>query len=136
MDGRRKLQLALVAVGILFVMVPAPMMIVWPAGWRYQPHNYEYDQMMVGLFATLGLFLLMAARQPEDHLSLIRFTIVSSFVHGATMIVQGIVDDTEHGHLVADAPILFLIAVVLFVLFRGAFAGEAVLPRVRPVVET
>jgi len=69
--------------------------------------------MMVGIYATLGVFLLLAARDPEAHTSLIWFTVWSSVVHGGIMTVQALVDSTEHGHLAGDVPALFLIAVVL-----------------------
>ncbi len=68
---------------------------------------------MVGIYATLGVFLLIAARKPEAHTSLIWFTVWSSVVHGGIMAVQAFVDSTEHGHLVGDVPALFIIAAVL-----------------------
>jgi hypothetical protein len=66
--------------------------------------------------ATLGVFLLIAARNPYAHKSLIWFTVWSSVVHGAIMGVQGFMDTTERGHLVGDAPALILVAIVLAML--------------------
>ena len=72
--------------------------------------------MIMGIYATLGVFLILAARNPMAHLSLIWFTIWSSFVHGGIMLVQAIVDENERANLLGDIPALFLVAIVLWVL--------------------
>nr|WP_292706115.1 MULTISPECIES: DUF6632 domain-containing protein [unclassified Nostoc] len=69
--------------------------------------------MIVGIYGTLGVFLLRASRKPEAHLSLIWFTVWSSFVHALIMTVQAVIDPVEHGHLVGDIPALILVAIVL-----------------------
>ena len=84
--------------------------------------------MIIGLYATLGVFLLLASRRPERHLSLIAFTIWSSVVHGAIMAVQSIADPRHTGHLYGDVLALFVVAAVLGALCRPALAlrfGEA-----------
>ncbi len=111
----KALRIALVAFGIAFLMV-YPLMIVWPSGWAWQPSQHEYEQMIVGIYATLGIFLLWASRKPEAHLSLIWFTVWSSAVHGGIMFVQAIVDPAERGHLPGDVAALLLVAVVLALL--------------------
>lgn len=80
--------------------------------------------MLVGIYATLGIFLLWASRSPEAHLSLIWFTVWSSVVHGGIMAVQAIVDPVERGHLYGDVAALLLVAVVL-----GALAPREVTRR-------
>jgi hypothetical protein len=72
--------------------------------------------MIMGVYATLGVFLIRAAKDPLSHLSLIWFTIWSSFVHGGIMFVQAIVDETERANLLGDVSALFLVAVVLWYL--------------------
>jgi len=117
-----RLRLALVVFGIAFLLI-YPLMIVWPSGWTWQPSQHEYEQMMVGIYATLGIFLLRASRNPAAHRSLIWFTVWSSVVHGGIMAVQAVVDPAEHGHLPGDVAALFLVAIVLGVLTpRGAAA--------------
>lgn len=126
-DRSRLLRIALVAFGIAFLLI-YPLMIVWPSGWSWTPSQYEYEQMIIGIYATLGVFLLWASRKPEAHLSLIWLVAWSSLVHGGIMAVQAIVDPTEHGHLFGDVPALLLIAVVLGILTpRGVTSrvGEA-----------
>jgi uncharacterized protein (DUF983 family) len=72
--------------------------------------------MIIGVYATLGVFLLIASRNPDEHRSLIWFTVWSSVVHGAIMGIQSFTDSTEWGHLLGDVPALFLVAIVLAVL--------------------
>ncbi len=111
----KALRISLIAFGIAFLMV-YPMMIVWPSGWAWQPAQPEYEQMLIGIYATLGIFLLWASRKPEAHLSLIWFTVWSSAVHGGIMAVQAVVDTAERGHLPGDVAALLLIAAVLALL--------------------
>lgn len=121
-NRERALRIALVAFGIAFLLV-YPLMIYWPSGWAWQPSQHEYEQMIVGIYATLGIFLLWASRKPEAHLSLIWFTVWSSVVHGGIMAVQAIVDPAERGHLPGDVAALFLAAIVLAALTpRGVVA--------------
>lgn len=115
MDRSRLLRLALVAFGVAFLLV-YPLMVVWPSGWAWQPSQHEYEQMIVGIYATLGAFLIWASRHPDDHLSLIWFTVWSSAVHGGIMAVQALVDPAERGHLPGDVAALLLVAIVLAVL--------------------
>jgi len=114
MSQQALLKLALVAFGIAFLLI-YPLAVVWPSGWAWQPgppHDSEYFMMIVGVYATLGVFLLMAASNPQAHRSLIWFTVWSSVVHGAIMALQSM--PAEHRwHLVGDVPALFLIAIVL-----------------------
>ena len=126
MNNRRKyLQAALLVFGAIALLL-YPLMLVWPSGWAWTPAQSEYEQMMVGIYATLGAFLIRASREPEAHLSLIWFTVWSSVVHGGIMTVQAITDATERGHLLGDVPALFIVAIVLAVLTpRRAIARGA-----------
>jgi hypothetical protein len=97
------------------------MMALWPSGWRWQPNQPEYEQMILGVYATLGVFLLIASRNPLQHRSLIWFTVWSSIVHGGIMAVQAFNTPAERGHLMGDVPALVIVAVILTVLMpRGA----------------
>ena len=111
------LSMALVVFGIIFIAgVPAMMMWIWPDGWAWTPRQPEYEQMIMGVYATLGVFLIRAAKNPLAHASLIWFTIWSSFVHGGIMLAQAIADKTEQANLLGDIPALFLVAIVLWYL--------------------
>ncbi len=115
------LSLALRVFGVIFIAgLPLMMMVVWPAGWSWEPRQPEYEQMMMGIYATLGVFLIMAAKDPMAHKSLIWFTVWSSVVHGAIMAVQALVDPVDRSNLYGDVTALFLVAIVLGLLMpRG-----------------
>src|SRR3954471_12968603 len=112
----RALRAALFVFGVVSIVGVYPLTRIWPSGWRWDPDNELYLQMIVGIYATLGVFLLLAARDPERHLSLIWFTVWSSVVHGGIMAIQSIVYPMHRGHLLGDVPALFIIAAVLGVL--------------------
>jgi len=123
----RYLRVALVLVGLIFIFAIYPLMMsFWPAGWRWSPNQPQYEQMILGVYATLGVFLLIASRNPLRHLSLIWFTVVSSIVHAGIMTIQALQMPAEHGHLYGDVPALFLVAILLAALTpRGADAVRA-----------
>ena len=111
------LKIALYLFGTIFIVgVPAMMMWIWPSGWGWTPPQPEYEQMIMGIYVILGIFLVRAARNPMADASLIWFTIWSSIVHGGIMLVQAIVDETEKANLIGDIPALFLVAFVLWYL--------------------
>lgn len=119
MDSATKdklLKWALILFGVIFLLV-YPLAMVWPAGWQWHGgHGQYYFQMICGIYATLGVFLILASRAPAEHRSLIQFTIWSSIVHGAIMAGQAFSDTSEHGHFIGDVPALFLVAAVLWYL--------------------
>lgn len=111
------LKTALYVFGVIFIVgVPAMMMWVWPSGWGWSPAQPEYEQMILGMYITLGVFLIRAAKNPSANASLIWFTIWSSIVHGGIMLVQALADDAERANLLGDIPALFLVAIVLWYL--------------------
>jgi hypothetical protein len=115
------LQLALAVFGAIMILL-YPLALLWPSGWAWHygaPHHSVYFVMIVGIYATLGAFLLIAARNPAANLSLIWFTVWSSVVHAAIMAVQSF---TEHqmGHLWGDVAALLLVAIVLSALVLSA----------------
>ena len=113
MQADSLLRIALVAVGLVFIFGIYPLSIVWPSGWTWGHGHSHYLLMIVGVYATLGVFLLLASRDPQAHGSLIWFTVWSSVVHGVIMAVQSFSDPMERGHLIADVPALFIVALVL-----------------------
>ena len=121
-SGYRLLQIALVVFGTVMLLL-YPLAVVWPSGWAWHPgapHQSDYFMMIVGLYATLGVFLWNAARRPEANVSLIWFTVCSSVVHALIMAVQSFGSGHHMGHLWGDVPALLLVAVVLAVLVRSA----------------
>ena len=72
--------------------------------------------MILGIYATLGVFLMLAARDPLAHRSLIWFTVWSSIVHGGIMAMQSFDGGHNMGHLWGDVLALFAVAAILIVL--------------------
>jgi ABC-type transport system involved in cytochrome c biogenesis permease subunit len=120
------LRAALILVGLIFIFGVYPlMMALWPSGWRWSPNQAQYEQMILGVYATLGVFLLIASRNPLRHLSLIWFTVFSSIVHAGIMTVQALRMPSEHDHLFGDVPALFIVAALLaFLTPRSADAAQ------------
>jgi hypothetical protein len=112
------LKWALVVSGVGFLLI-YPLAIFWPSGWSWHqgaPYESQYLMMIIGVYATLGVFLIRASRHPQANLSLIWFTIWSSLVHAGIMAVQSVTGAGHMGHLVGDVPALVVNAVVLAVL--------------------
>lgn len=119
------LKIALYVIGVLFVAgVPAMMMWIWPSGWGWTPPQPEYEHMIMGVYATLGVFLILAAKDPLANASLIWFTVWSSIVHGGIMFIYAIIDPTDRVNLIGDVPALFLIAFVLWYLMPKPSQGQ------------
>jgi hypothetical protein len=112
-DRIKYLRVALILIGMTFIVGVYPLMVLWPSGWIWHTGHSDYQLMIVGIYFTLGVFLLLAVRQPLQHLSLIWFTVWSSFVHGSIMAIQSFEGPQNHGHLMGDVPALFIVAVVL-----------------------
>ena len=107
MTREKVLKVVLVLVGLLFTAAIYPIVAI-----RLDERALP---MMLSVYATLGIFLLLASRNPSAHRSLIAFTAWSSFAHGGVMAVQ------EYYHLIARTELygvlaLGVIGVVLLVL--------------------
>jgi len=115
------LPVALLLVGVIFTFGIYPLTLVWPSGWAWHTgYTSHYLQMILGVYATLGIFLMIASRRPLAHLSLIWFTVWSSVVHAGIMAAQALAHPEHLGHLWGDVPALFLVAAVLaFLTPRG-----------------
>ena len=118
MNALSLLKIALVVFGVVMLLI-YPLSIVWPAGWAWHmgaPYESDYFMMIVGVYAVLGIFLILAARDPLANKSLIWFAAWSSLVHAGIMAQQsfGMTGGMNHmGHLMGDVPALLGVAVVL-----------------------
>jgi hypothetical protein len=107
------LRVVLVLVGLIFTFGIYPLGILWPSGWAWGQGHSHYLMMIIGVYATLGIFLLIASMNPLEHRSLIWFTAWSSLVHAGIMAVQAYRDPMERGHLIGDVPALLVVAIAL-----------------------
>jgi hypothetical protein len=72
--------------------------------------------MMMGLYCTLGIFLLIAARNPSAHRSLIAFAAWSSFAHAVVMSTQGFEIASQRSGFLGGSAVLVVIGITLIVL--------------------
>ena len=115
------LSIALFVVGLICTFGFYPLTIICPSGWSWHTGGHsDYLQMILGIYATLGVFLVIASRNPLAHRSLIWFTIWSSIVHGGIMAAQSLANTRYVGHLWGDVLAMFVVAAVLGLLMpRG-----------------
>jgi hypothetical protein len=124
MIRERALKVVLVLVGLLFSAAILPVI----GGLRDPAHSDTGDTMMMGLYCTLGIFLLMAVRNPSAHRSLIAFAAWSSFAHAVVMSTQGFEMPSERTGFLGGSAVLVVIGVALVALRPSATkpVGEAV----------
>jgi len=108
----RALKIVLVLVGLFFTAAAYPAIM----GLHNPVNSDTGDTMQMAIYAALGIFLLLAARNPAAHRSLIAFAAWSSFAHAAVMSILGFeIPEARTGFLIASA-ILVVIGVVLIAL--------------------
>ncbi|HEY7253362.1 MAG TPA: DUF6632 domain-containing protein [Methylomirabilota bacterium] len=107
------LRTVLLVVGLIFLVGIYPLSRLWPSGWSWGTGPSHYLMMILGVYATLGVFLIIASRNPLAHRSLIWFTVWSSVVHAVIMAIQAFEDPMERGHLLGDVPALLIVAIAL-----------------------
>lgn len=120
MSRKRALKVVLVVVGLLFVAAVLPV-----AGGILHPEQSDTgDTMMMSLYATLGVFLLLASRNPSAHRTLIAFTAWSSLAHAVVMSLLGLkIPSDREGFLIGSA-ILAVIGLVLLALAPAQPAAQ------------
>jgi len=125
-DPTRYLRIALRLVGVTFIFGIYTLTLVCTSGWSWHTgHTPHYLQMILSVYATLGIFLLIASRKPLANLTLIWFTVWSSVVHAVVMAAQALANPEHIAHLWGDVLALFLVAAVLAFLIPGTSKENA-----------
>lgn len=117
----RGLQVVLVVVGLLFSALLYPLAVFFS--------REPALAMMLSLYVTLGVFLLLAARNPSAHRSLIAFTAWSSFAHAAVMGTQAYRKIVERQELIG-VTVLIIIGIVLIALSPERKSNERALAKI------
>jgi hypothetical protein len=107
MNREVALKIVLALVGLVFLALTYPLLIFV----RQEPAL----SMMLSIYVTLGVFLLVAIRNPSANRSLIAFTAWSSLVHAAVMGTQALRNMISHGELIGVA-VLIVIGLALIAL--------------------
>jgi peptidoglycan/LPS O-acetylase OafA/YrhL len=119
MRRERALKVVLALVGLIF---SAGVFPVAESLWHQNQSMYTFD-MMLSLYVALGVFLLIAARNPLANRSLIAFAAWSCFAHGAVMAVTAFSKGGYRGDVWGVA-VLVIIGVALIVLAPAKQSGE------------
>jgi hypothetical protein len=101
------------------IIIPLFVFIDLFGGWRWAPYNAIYDQMIVSIYFVLGVFLLLASRNPHQHRSLLWFTVWSSVAHGLVMLFHALAHPGNLGHLIGDVNILVGAAALAWALYTN-----------------
>ena len=112
MNRERALKVVLAVVGLLFSAGIYPLIgsLLHPAG------SDMGDTMMLSLYVTLGIFLLIAVRNPSAHRSLIAFAAWSSFAHAVAMSILGLENANQRVGFLVGSAVLVVIGVALIAL--------------------
>ena len=112
MRRERALKVVLVVVGLLFSAGVYPLIgsLLHPAG------SDMGDTMMLSLYLPLGIFLLIAVRNPSAHRSLIAFAAWSSFAHAVAMSILGLEIASQRVGFLIGSAVLVVIGVALILL--------------------
>jgi hypothetical protein len=122
MYRERALKVVLVLVGLLFSAGIYPVVTSVRSGW--EANKEDALPMMLSLYVTLGIFLLLAARNPSANRSVIAFAAWSSFAHAAVMAVMGVRLASERGGLLMAAAVFSVIGLALIALAPAKQSGE------------
>ena len=105
------LRISLWVIGVIFIVGIWFLGQVWPSGWLWHlSGRNHYHEMIMVVYATLGVFLILAAKKPSRHTSLIWFTIWSSITHATIMALQSFSPGDHIGHLWGDVAALYIVA--------------------------
>ena len=112
MSREQALKIVMVVTGLFFLAGIYPLvMSIW-----FWPRTSDVVPMFLSLYVTLGVFLLVAARNPPEHRSLILFAAWSSFAHAAVMLAQACTEVAGRPELYGMSIILIVIGVPLIAL--------------------
>ena len=93
-----------------------PLIHFWPSGWDWGHEGSHYLHMILVVYAVLGIFLILAARNPVANRSLLLFTAWSSAAHGGLMAIQASTLPDQSAHLFGDVAAMWVLAIGLAVL--------------------
>jgi len=124
MNRERVLKIVLILVGLLFAAAILPAV-----GGVLHPENSDTgDTMMMGIYAALGIFLLLAVHNPSAHRSLISFAAWSSFAHACVMSLLGLKMPSERNGFLIGSGVLVIIGGLLIALSSAKRTEPSVAP--------
>jgi hypothetical protein len=116
--------LAIGLIGLLFIYPPGFLWGAHPEGFpnigpAHPPSPYQalhpYLYMLVAMYFALGILLIRGAKDPRRNVALFDYGILSSVTHAVVMVFQSFYYPNEHAHMWADVPLLFAIAIAMWI---------------------
>ena len=123
MSRERVLKIVLVLVGLFFTAAIYPAVAISVA----KNPSDTGDGMMMSIYFALGIFLLLAARNPSEHRSLIAFAAWSSFAHAAAMGTMALHMPDDRFGLLVGSGVLVVIGVLILALMPPKRSAEGAL---------
>tara|TARA_B100001057_G_C22823216_1_gene940288 strand:- start:1626 stop:2021 length:396 start_codon:yes stop_codon:yes gene_type:complete len=99
--------------GLAFIFIIPIMKLDLFGGWAWSPAQWEYELMIQGIYMTLGIMMIISAKNPAKNSMFIWFVVWSSVVHAVIMAYQAAISADEMGHFIGDIPVLIILALLL-----------------------
>ena len=109
--------------GLAFIFIIPIMKLDLFGGWAWSPAQWEYELMIQGIYMTLGIMMIISAKNPVKNSMFIWFVVWSSVVHAVIMAYQAAIAADEMGHFVGDIPVLIILALLLGYSLKKAEEG-------------
>ena len=109
--------------GLAFIFIIPIMKLDLLGGWAWSPAQWEYELMIQGIYMTLGIMMIISAKNPVKNSMFIWFVVWSSVVHAVIMAYQAAIAADEMGHFVGDIPVLIILALLLGYSLKKAEEG-------------
>ena len=109
--------------GLAFIFIIPIMKLDLFGGWAWSPAQWEYELMIQGIYMTLGIMMIISAKNPVRNSMFIWFVVWSSVVHAVIMAYQAAISADEMGHFIGDIPVLIILALLLGYSLKKAEEG-------------
>ena len=109
--------------GLAFIFIIPIMKLDLFGGWAWSPGQWEYELMIQGIYMTLGIMMIISAKNPVRNSMFIWFVVWSSVVHAVIMAYQAAIAADEMGHFIGDIPVLIILALLLGYSLKKAEEG-------------
>jgi hypothetical protein len=117
MTRLKALKISMVVFGTFYLLAPTLYLLFTPDAFRWSPFSQPYEHLIIGIYAALGICLLMAVKNPLSNIIIIDFTILSSIFAGGSMTYNALYKPGENIHLFIDVPLFYLIAIIFILLY-------------------
>jgi uncharacterized membrane protein YhdT len=122
MKREKALKILLVLFGLIFVAGVYPLITSVRSGW--QANKEDAEPMALSLYVMMGIFLLVAARNPSVNRGVIAFAAWLNIAHAAVMAVMSVHLPNERQDLLIASAVFAAIGAALILLAPAKQLGE------------